>query len=105
MFSRSQSRAPAEYTRLPLAAFGILGLGLTPLLLPQQPKERGRRDNRDQLSIATKSLYLWQHRTGYVSDVARNGQLSCMLIDTEKEHGDPPVRKSESDSLHDRARF
>ncbi len=29
------------------------------------------------------------------SDVARNGQLSCMLIDTEKEHRGPPVRKSE----------
>ncbi len=28
----------------------------------------------------------------------RDGQLSCMLIDTEKEHGGPSMRKSECDS-------
>ncbi|HCS54028.1 MAG TPA: hypothetical protein DIW81_20985, partial [Planctomycetaceae bacterium] len=37
-----------QFTWLPLTDFGILGLGLTSLLVPQPPKECCWRDNRDQ---------------------------------------------------------
>ncbi|HCS53663.1 MAG TPA: hypothetical protein DIW81_19070 [Planctomycetaceae bacterium] len=54
--------------------------------------DSGAKSLRNDFGFSVTDLLGWHFQSEKSTNISRDDQLSCMLIDTEKEHGDPPVR-------------